>query len=47
MGNNTYYNEEELKQTVHQLARDIDARGMCHMRFGREPLPRQGLIKRP
>lgn len=45
MGNNTYYNEEELKQTVHQLARDIDARGMCHMRFGREPLPRQGLIK--
>ena len=45
MGNNTYFNEEELKQTVHQLARDIDAHGMCHMRFNREPLPRQGLIK--
>lgn len=45
MGNNTYTNEEELKQTVRLLARDIDARGMCHMRFGREPLPRQGLIR--
>jgi serine O-acetyltransferase len=45
MGNKTYKNEDELKSIVRSLATNVDAKQMCHMRFGSEPLPQQGAIK--
>ena len=46
MSYHTYRNESALKATVHALSKIDRSCGMCHMRFGSEPLPSHGTIKK-